>query len=76
MFKKCEHLGWKRLSILIGLFCALSSSIFIISTSRAQVQTIFEVLISFVIAFFAGMLIVIGTRNIILWVHDGFKSPR
>ncbi|MFQ3264804.1 MAG: hypothetical protein ACI9U5_000671 [Colwellia sp.] len=78
MFSKCTHLGWKRLSLVIAIISGVSlgGGIFFNTGSHLNVIEFFEILVSTIIGFASAIFLILGTRLLIIWINDGFKSSR
>lgn len=67
-----QHVGWRRVSIVAGGVIATMVALVAISTDLFFAYSWVQLALVLVTSFAAGILFIIGGRQMILWVRNGF----
>jgi len=71
LYARCNHLGWRRLSITLALIPCLMAGYLIYNDEKVIPLAI----IGSIFFYILGIWLVLGSRSIFMWVRSGFVNP-
>ena len=77
MYAKCNHLGWKRLSISGSIISGFVIALFVYDEVSYRItDDIHIVLLGATAGYISTMFVVLGGRQVVEWIREGFNSSQ
>ena len=77
LYMKCSIVGWRRLSRVVAIIPAILVALIILGGTGYKISVGEYLLTMFGASagYFLGVFLILGSRYLIIWIKEGFKSP-
>lgn len=77
LYAKCNNLGWRRLFIIAAFIpgLAVAFHIYIEAGYKISGEEYFQIFLGAMAGYISAIFVILGGRETILWIREGFSQP-